>query len=1260
MKLFSLSFFASCLLLAATSARAQVTTWRAADNPHIVHGTYTVPAGQTLVLEAGAQVQIDADSTLAVEGQLLGNGTAANHVTITGAVNYSSALDVRGTLDLKFTDVKVKTVPDDNGVLLFADCAFSGNGTVFNGQVLQEANSRAPYLQLDRCAFQGDGTNQSASLYVAYCTVVIRNTSFANGAFCSVSPGYLFVDHVTSSGSTQFGINFGSDSDLFVDNVSVTGASNAGLLLSGDTRNGTNVLLGPNVTLTGNEYPVHLTIAGLYPQSAIPATGNRNNVIHATEIAGAWGRWPKFAIPYYVDAAPLTVSSLLRIDPGVIVKMAPFSYINDVGFADGMRAYGTKAQPIVFERADPTKAWYDLHSDRTEGGRMRHVIVDGSDQGVNGGAWRLENCVFRNNNVGTNGGAIVSGSQYFNNGTGHFSNGELNSAANPNSFEGNGIGVTSSDDARNAWWGSPSGPTTPRNPGGTGDRLESQVTAFDPFVRARPDYTDAPPEIHLLRPAFEQLPLSKVTLRWESSDDVGVVSHKVLFSAGGNFNGSFVEVATLPGDRRSYDWTVPDIGFQNSGPNAFIKVVAIDTTGKESFDEWEIIIPTNNIGGEVTFNIAPGQTFESGEIVAEPFVPKIEPYMTRIVANVEIIGPDMRRIYGRGMPFLSTDSARYVVAYGDTSNHQKYWYSPIFKIRPSSRVGDAPPDISLTSPQAGTSFAPGAVIPINWSASDDEGLRGFDIVGSYDGGRTWNPIARDLPADARSYNWQTAPGTGYADVRVLVIAKDWRFQTSSAGAERSFSTNSGAVEPAVQSLTLAPGRIATGETSIGTVTLAQPAPPGGTLVTISNNAQVFLDIPANITIPAGSTTGQFAINTTNVVVSGTFQVSATSGGVTKATTIVVTLKLTDLELPEEVPPSSSVTGTVALSGPAPAGGALVKLQSNDPQTASVPAEINVPEGEQTASFTANTGSVATPKSITITGEHAGTTQSVTVTVTSDAQPTPTPSATASPTPMAASQPLNIATRLRVGGGDAAGIAGFIITGDVPKRVVLRVLGPSLEHAGLANVLPDPAIELHGPAGELVGSNDNWRDNNAAAAEISERGLAPNDTLESAMIATLAPGSYTAIAHDQNGNAGTALIEVYDVEQAANARLANISTRGLVASADDVMIGGFILGATPEPARVLIRGIGPSLAASGVSSYLANPMLELRDSNGALVAANDDWKEEQRSEIESTGIPPGDELESAILRDLNPGAYTAVLAGANSATGTALIEIYNLR
>jgi hypothetical protein len=123
-------------------------------------------------------------------------------------------------------------------------------------------------------------------------------------------------------------------------------------------------------------------------------------------------------------------------------------------------------------------------------------------------------------------------------------------------------------------------------------------------------------------------------------------------------------------------------------------------------------------------------------------------------------------------------------------------------------------------------------------------------------------------------------------------------------------------------------------------------------------------------------------------------------------------------------------------------------------------------------------------------------------------------------------------------------------------------------------------------------------------------------------------------------------------------LANISTRGVVQTGDNVLIGGFIVTGTVSK-TVLIRAIGPSLTAGGVPNALADPTLELRGGNGALILANDNWRDAQQAAIIATGIPPTDNLESAILATLAPGAYTAIVRGKNNTTGSALVEVYGL-
>ena len=148
--------------------------------------------------------------------------------------------------------------------------------------------------------------------------------------------------------------------------------------------------------------------------------------------------------------------------------------------------------------------------------------------------------------------------------------------------------------------------------------------------------------------------------------------------------------------------------------------------------------------------------------------------------------------------------------------------------------------------------------------------------------------------------------------------------------------------------------------------------------------------------------------------------------------------------------------------------------------------------------------------------------------------------------------------------------------------------------------------------------------------------------------TLAPGSYTAIVRSVEGTEGNALFELYDLFP-GNSSLRNISTRGQAGTGDDVMIGGFIVGGT-APARIIIRAIGPSLVAFGITGVLPDPVMELYDKGGALIDQNDNWRSGHAQEIIDTTIPPSEEHESAIVATLAPGAYTAIVHNAGTAEG----------
>ena len=270
-----------------------------------------------------------------------------------------------------------------------------------------------------------------------------------------------------------------------------------------------------------------------------------------------------------------------------------------------------------------------------------------------------------------------------------------------------------------------------------------------------------------------------------------------------------------------------------------------------------------------------------------------------------------------------------------------------------------------------------------------------------------------------------------------------------------------------------------------------------------------------------------------------------------------------------------------------------------------------------------------------------------------ATPTPTPPPTPSATP-AAARLLNISTRTRVESGDNALIAGFIISGSAPKTVIIRGLGTSL---GIAGALADPTLELNTPTGLVV--NDDWRSTDQQA--IIASGVPPSSDLEAAIVATLAPGGYTAVMRGKDGTSGVGLLEVYELDASTPAVVANISTRGVVQSGDNVMIAGFIVGGGSSECRIVVRAIGQSLAGAGVPNALADPTLQLLDRDGTLVRQNDNWQDDaaQAGQVSAMGLAPSTALESAIVATLAPGAYTAVVADKNGASGTGLVEVYNV-
>ncbi len=260
---------------------------------------------------------------------------------------------------------------------------------------------------------------------------------------------------------------------------------------------------------------------------------------------------------------------------------------------------------------------------------------------------------------------------------------------------------------------------------------------------------------------------------------------------------------------------------------------------------------------------------------------------------------------------------------------------------------------------------------------------------------------------------------------------------------------------------------------------------------------------------------------------------------------------------------------------------------------------------------------------------------------------------------AAAELVNLSTRAHVETGDNVVIAGFILTGSAPKNIVLRGLGPSLKVNGqaVADRLTNPTLTLSDERGRQLRANDDWGTSPQKQQLIDLR-LAPSDARESAALIPLQPGAYTVALSGVDGEKGIGLAELYDVQQGAPANAVNISTRARVGTGDNVMIGGFIVGGS-QSQRLLLRAIGPSLGANGVTGVLQNPTLEIVNASGTTIGSNDNWQTDQATEIRATGLPPENDAEAAIIRTVSPGNYTAIVRGAAESTGVGLVEVYRL-
>ncbi|HEX8353693.1 MAG TPA: hypothetical protein VF611_12380, partial [Pyrinomonadaceae bacterium] len=522
------------------AAAATEVTWRAADGPRVISGTYVIPAGTTVTVEPGVVIQINRNSVLVVEGALVGRGTPDRHITITGVSDYSSDIQVPGRFELEYADISAQSDPRSGGTYTCSNCRWTGSSGFYTP--LGYSVARPPYVEIRQSTFDG----HAASLTLDGTTVVLRDVAFTRGAYGRIFYSYVYLDNVRSDNSAEFGLQFRLDGRWYLNNIQVRNATLAALDLGGGNRGG-DFHLGPDVTLAGSKYPVNLEYAGLLAGSTLPTSGNTNNFVVADTPAYPDWRgpftWAPQSIPYVVLSSINLRGGEWKILPGTNVRFGPnFAGITDESL--GLIARGLPSAPVLFERFDPAQAWGGI-GNTVGGNRYAHVRLDGSTSGIsttvhNGAYAYVEDLVLSNNETGAAGGVLVEGTRFYNNTTGYqetgvyaHSVGVLNAGpASPNSFEGNGVAVRSTEsviEARGNWWNSPTGPRHPSNPGGTGEVIEG-ASDFKPFLTTRPDYTDTPPVVRQHRPHFTYEPGTKLNITWDAEDDRSVVSHRVLFN----------------------------------------------------------------------------------------------------------------------------------------------------------------------------------------------------------------------------------------------------------------------------------------------------------------------------------------------------------------------------------------------------------------------------------------------------------------------------------------------------------------------------------------------------------------------------------------------------------------------------------------------------------------------------------------------------------------------------------------------------------
>ncbi len=784
-------------------AVGQTVIWDAADGPYTICQDFILAAGATLQLDPGAVVDFPNSRRLYVDGSLIVNGTAAQPVIITG--DNVSGLFVKGSVSFSHADVATSIQLNAGGEAFIADSVLREEAW------LSGAADTALFMErctIESLVFSGAGASHYDTVHFANPTVPVQL-------------GRIYkVDGVSSVTPIEYTLNCQT---RLIENVTITGVPGPAITVGASQTGTADVLVDDSNVLTGNEYPIHIRVGGLHPDSVIPTSGNQHNAVLAPFALGSasdlrsLAALPDVGVPYhFLEHA--TFNGRVDMPPGLVCRLAPDVSLNlrqNNGWHPQLR--GLPDLPIRFERLEPGQPWGALGS--TQGVNLwEHVLIDGAVIGVSAGESDiyLRDCEIAQCQWGgkPSGHGIIygTGNHFWGNaigvendtsGAALFSGIKMDGAERPNVFAGNEIAVNNqlgssgqlADDihVERNWWGHESGPhETFSNPAGEGDAV-APLVLFQPWETQPPDQTNYRPVVRLttrLHPVA--LTGDKILLEWEAFDDDGITGFDIDVRTPPTFTdppGWQTLAWNLPPWTRRYELTVPDREY-GDGKQVQFRIVAYEASGQTGLEFFWLNIPDQPPPGTVEFHNDLTQGFLYHGLFT--FCYSVLNADSPPTLYIELDG-DMRTMREfdptwaadectsgpSRMPMASTDTARFAIRTQGNVNNDYWYFSDYFEIRPDPRFEDAPPVVSIISPQPVELFSGGSVIPISWSASDDDFVREYRIQASFNGGYTYHTIADSVPGNRSNYDWRLPTSDGLPEVRIRVVAIDKRFQNSS-------------------------------------------------------------------------------------------------------------------------------------------------------------------------------------------------------------------------------------------------------------------------------------------------------------------------------------------------------------------------------------------------------------------------------------------------------------------------------------------------